>query len=393
MRILSINCGSSSVRIAVHDAERGSLSEHARVSCSNVGKPAGRVRLRVSPSNQAENWTYKLESHSQAVHHLLYLLDSEHCLEGVQAVGHRFVHDGGLFDGPVHIGPEQRSKLEGVANLAPLHMPASLVALEAANIRLRQIPHYAVFDTHFHKGMPRVAQNTGLPAAFLSPQVRRFGFHGLSCEYSVHWLRSNFADRFPSRLIVIHLGSGASATAVLDGDSVETTMGFTPISGIPMATRSGDIDFGAALHLADQAGMTVAELQSMLSERSGLCGLSGSSGDMADLLVQAPDDPVAQSAIEYFCYRAALKIAGLTASMRGLDAIVFTGGIGEGSATIRQSICRQLDHLGVELSDTAHEPLISSTNSRIGVYVVRCDENSIIARHVMKSQAEFANPA
>lgn len=385
MRVLTINCGSSSARIAVHDVVGDDVTERARISCAKIGHKEARIKLRVIGSNKAENWDYKLETHHQAIHHLLYLLDSEHCLDYIEAVGHRFVHDGGLFDAPVVIGPAEHAGLENAARFAPLHMPASLEGVEAASVRLGKLPQIAVFDTHFHQDLPDLAQNTGLPRKLVSHPVRRYGFHGLSCEYVLNWFQSQGSVQLPSRLIVAHLGSGASATAILNGKSVDTTMGLTPLSGLPMATRAGDLDFGAALFVAENSNMTVSELRELLNEKAGLQGLSGMSGDMVELLECASESPLASHAIDYFCYHAAKQIAGLTVPLGGLDAIVFTGGIGAASQEIRERICRRLSHFGVDAPESRAEnvePRRPEEGKAQRIFVVSSDENAVIARHV-----------
>lgn len=385
MRVLTINCGSSSARIAVHDVVRKEAIERARISCGQIGHKEARLELRVIGTNKAENWRYKLETHQQAIHHLLYLLDSEHCLDQIEAVGHRFVHDGGLFDAPVFIGPAERSLLENAARFAPLHMPASLEGVEAASVRLRKLPQIAVFDTHFHHDLPALARNTGLPRKLASHPVRRYGFHGLSCEYVLDWLQSQGAAQLPKRLIVAHLGSGSSATAILNGKSVDTTMGLTPVSGLPMATRAGDLDFGAALFVAEHSNLTVSDLRELLNEKAGLRGLSGLSGDMVELLECASESQPASHAIDYFCYHTAKQIAGLTVPLGGLDAVVFTGGIGAGSVEIRDRICRRLSHFGLEApgSQTGEAKSLQVGATEVPqVFVVRSDENSVIARRV-----------
>ena len=394
MRVLTINCGSSSVRLAVHDVVGNRATERVRISCGKIGHNEARIKFRAKDANTAENWRYKLETHHLAVHHLLYLLDSEHWLDDVEVVGHRFVHDGGFFSQPVLIGPTARSQLERAARFAPLHMPASLEALDAAAVRLGKLPQYAVFDTHFHHNLPDLAQDTGLPRDFVSHPVRRYGFHGLSCEYVLDWFQSQGPEQLPSRLIVAHLGSGASATAILNGQSVDTTMGLTPVSGLPMATRSGDIDFGAALYVAENLDMTVCALRKLLNENAGLSGLSGLSGDMHELIERVAEQPSARDAVDYFCYHTAKHIAGLTVPLGGLDGIVFTGGIGAGSTEIRERICQRLTHFGLDmrnLKKSANKSPHLEGAKGTQVFVVRCDENAVIARHVSGLRSTLPN--
>jgi acetate kinase len=257
-------------------------------------------------------------------------------LPEVAAVGHRFVHGGDRFTAPVVIDDQVREELGDLADLAPLHNPPTLAAIDEYRSRL-DVPHVAVFDTAFHRTIPPVASTYALPEGMRSAGIRRFGFQGLSVEWASEQVRA-------ARLVVCHLGGGCSVTAVRDGISVDTTMGFTPLEGVPMSTRSGSVDPGALLYLL-RHGVDVDALEQSLERESGLLGLSGESGDVA-LLLQS-DSRGARLALDVFCYRVAQSVAAMTIALGGLDALVFTGGIGEHAGPVRERICGLLEPLGV----------------------------------------------
>jgi acetate kinase len=278
-------------------------------------------------------------------------------LPDVAAVGHRFVHGGDLFSAPVVIDERVREELGELIDLAPLHNPPALAAIDEYRSRL-DVPHVVVFDTAFHRTIPPFASTYALPARIRAAGVRRFGFQGLSVEWASEQVRVE-------RLVVCHLGGGCSVTAVRDGVSVDTTMGFTPLEGVPMSTRSGSVDPGALLYLL-RHGVEVDALEHSLERESGLLGLSGESGDVAELL--RADSEGARLALDVFCYRVAQSVAAMTVALGGLDALVFTGGIGEHAAPVREHICRLLEPLGV--------------GSTVRVETVVAREDVVIARAV-----------
>ncbi len=300
------------------------------------------------------------------------------------AVGHRVVHGGSEFQAPVAMNATVLEKLERFVPLAPLHQPNNLAPIRTLLAQTPELLQVACFDTAFHRGHPEVADHYAIPARFHEEGVRRYGFHGLSYEYIARRLAEVDARTAAGRVIVAHLGSGASMCAMIEGRSVDSTMGFTALDGLPMGTRPGQLDPGAVLYLLSQKGMRAAEVERLLYHDCGLMGLSGISNDMRDLL--ASDRPEARLAIDYFVYRAALAAGSLAAAMGGLDAFVFTAGIGENAPEIRARISARLNWLGGELDSKANDrggPLISTAGSRVALYVLPTDEEAMIAEHTL----------
>ena len=296
----------------------------------------------------------------------------------IDAVVHRIVHGGARFREPVVVDADVEQALRELVELAPLHNAPALAALEDAERAFPRLPHVAVFDTAFHATLPDVAATYALPARWRSEWgIRRFGFHGLSVQWAAEQVRVE-------RLVVCHLGGGCSVTAVRDGRSVDTTMGFTPLEGVPMATRSGSIDPGILLHLW-RHGVAFDDVDRALEHESGLLGLSGSSGDVRDL--EASDEPAADLALDVFTYRVGGAVAAMAAALGGLDALVFTAGIGEHSARVRARVCEQLAFLGIQLDPTANagattgaDARIDTAHSAVQVAVVHAREDVIAAR-------------
>jgi acetate kinase len=296
--------------------------------------------------------------------------------EDVTAVAHRVVHGGPRFREPVLIDDEVERELAAAVELAPLHNAPALAAIERARVALPDLPHVAVFDSAFHATIPSEASTYALPArARENWGIRRYGFHGLSVQWASEQVRV-------PRLVVCHLGGGCSVTAVRDGRSVDTTMGFTPLEGVPMATRAGSVDPGALLFMLEHQ-LTREELDRMLEHESGLLGLSGISGDVRDL--QESDAEGAHLAIAVFTYRVALAVGAMATALRGLDALVFTAGVGEHSAVVRNAVCDRLGHLGVVLDQKANKAAIpdatvSAPESSVSVVVVQAREDVVAAR-------------
>jgi acetate kinase len=300
------------------------------------------------------------------------------------AVGHRVVHGGPDYTSPVLINAEVLARLERYVSLAPLHQPHNLAPIRSILTNLPRLPQVACFDTAFHRDHAAVADHFSIPQALYAEGVRRYGFHGLSYEYIASRLPEVAPEVAGRRVIVAHLGSGASMCALAGGRSVESTMGFTALDGLPMGTRPGQIDPGVILYLFDQKKMTAAAVQDFLYRECGLKGLSGISNDMRELL--SSTDPRAAFALDYFCYRVALQAGMLAAALGGLDAFVFTAGIGENSAEIRARIAARLGWLGAVLdakANGAHALCISAPDSRLGLYVIPTDEELMIARHTL----------
>jgi acetate kinase len=297
-------------------------------------------------------------------------------------VGHRVVHGGARFTGPTVITPSVMEELRKLVPLAPLHQPHNLAAIDAVSERLPGVPQVACFDTSFHRGQPAVAQLVPLPASIRDTGVQRYGFHGLSYEY----IASTLGDVAPhiarKRVIVAHLGSGSSLCAMNEGKSVDSTFGFTALDGLCMGTRPGGVDPGVILFLFQNLGLSPEEVESLLYKKSGLLGISGISNDMRVLLKSS--DPGARLAIDYFVYRAAKEIGALVAVLGGIDALVFTAGIGENSSEIRHRICASCSWLGMAIDSTLndmHGPQISHDGSRVSVWVIPTNEELMIARH------------
>jgi acetate kinase len=300
----------------------------------------------------------------------------------LDALGHRVVHGGLHHSRPARVTPELLAELETLVPLAPLHEPHNLAPIKMAMTLNPGLPQVACFDTAFHRTAPEVEQAFALPYSFYEEGIRRYGFHGLSYEYIASVLPERAPEIANGRVVVAHLGNGCSACAMRNRVSIATTMGFTALDGLPMGTRCGELDAGVVLHLIQQKGMSAEALVDLLYRRSGVLGLSGISSDFRELL--ASDNPRARFAIEVFCYRVAGHIGSLAAALGGLDGIVFTAGVGENAAPVRSLICRACAWLGLELDEAAnreHRQRISRANSRVAAYVIKTDENLMIARH------------
>jgi acetate kinase len=301
------------------------------------------------------------------------------------AVGHRVVHGGIEYSAPVRVDAEIVAKLDRLVPLAPLHQPHNLAPIKILLQRTPPLPQVACFDTAFHHTHPPVAQAFALPPAITERGVRRYGFHGLSYEYIASVLPDYNAQAAAGRTVVLHLGNGASMCALHAGKSIASTMGFTAMDGLPMGTRCGNLDPGVILYLLDELGMDARAIEKLLYEQSGLLGVSGISSDMRTL--EASQDPHAQFAIELFVYRIGRELGSLAAALGGLDALVFTAGIGEHSALIRERVCHAAAWLGVKLDATANAqdgPRLSSDGSRVSVWVIPTNEELMIARHTQR---------
>jgi acetate kinase len=382
--ILVLNAGSSSLKFQLLAATPG-LDRQVRGQIDGIGV---RPRLHASGAHGVilvdRTWAAaELPNLPAATEALRTWLSG---LGGVElrAVGHRVVHGGPDFDRPVRIDADVLARLTALEPLAPLHQPHNLAAIRVVAAIDPDLPQVACFDTAFHRGHPEHTDCYALPRAFYDEGIRRYGFHGLSYEYIASRLPELAPEIAGGRVIVAHLGSGASMCALADGRSIESTMGFTALDGLPMGTRPGQLDPGVVLHLIEQRGMAPAEVTELLYKASGLKGLSGVSNDMRDLL--ASDVRGAAFAIEHFVHRAALQAGSLAAALGGLDAFVFTAGIGERSAPIRARIAERLAWLGAELDAEANETgalRISTLESRLALLVVPTDEELMIARHTL----------
>ncbi|MFL5348197.1 MAG: acetate/propionate family kinase [Hyalangium sp.] len=303
----------------------------------------------------------------------------------IEAVGHRVVHGGARFSGPALIDAAVVAELEKLIPLAPLHQPHCLGAIKAVTQAAPSVAQVACFDTAFHRTQPPVAQAFALPRRYAEEGIRRYGFHGLSYEYIASALPSADPRAAEGRTVVAHLGNGASMCALLEGRSVATTMGLSTLDGLVMGTRCGSMDPGVLLYLIQQHGMDARALERLLYEQSGLLGVSGESSDMRELLARA--SPTAAEALDLFVYRIARELGSLAAALHGLDAVVFTGGIGEHAAPIRARVCREASWLGLELDEEANargDPCISRPGSRVSVWVIPTNEEAMIAIHTRR---------
>ena len=379
-----VNAGSSSLKFSVYRrAESDSWTLEARGQVEGIGtspkfsakdgadKPTGDVAL--DPTIRDARAALGFVAN--------WLRDRYHGAH-VCGVGHRVVHGGAQYSGPTIVTPEVLENLQALIPLAPLHQPYNLSAIEAVWERLPGVPQVVCFDTSFHRGQPAVAQLVPLPREIRDAGVQRYGFHGLSYEYIASVLPSVAPEIAGGRVVVAHLGSGASLCALKGGKSVDSTLGFTALDGLCMGTRPGALDPGVVLYLFQALGLSVKEVETILYKKSGLIGISGISNDMRSLL--ASNEPAARLALDYFVYRAAKEIAAMTAALGGIDGLVFTAGIGENSPEIRKRICVASAWLGVELDEDANArkaPRITSQASKVPAWVIPTNEELMIARH------------
>ncbi len=380
--VLVINTGSSSIKFAAYEPDGGGgfTLRHKGV-VEEIGREPF-FTIKDGEGNILDRGMLEagVKSHDECFGWLEGKLGGIIPEGGPLAVGHRVVHGGTGFTGPVVVSGEVVSRLSELEPLAPLHQPYNVSGIRALMRAYPGVPNVACFDTSFHRTQPRLAQMFGLPLKYYESGVVRYGFHGLSYEYVISRLREISPETAAGRVVTAHLGAGASLCATLDGKSVATTMGFTALDGLPMGTRSGGIDPGVILYLQNEKGMTAAEVGALLYKKSGLLGISGLSSDMRDL--EASGGPGARLAIDYFAYRAVREVGSLAAALGGLDALVFTAGIGENSALVREKICEGLSWLGIELDSEANsrnDLLVTKSGSPVRVYVIPTNEELVIA--------------
>ena len=387
--IAVLNAGSPSLKFSVFGVGE-TLTLNVRGQVEGIGTAPRFVAKDPSGAVVAEqSWGGSdAIDHAGAVEHLFSYLATDLKRGRLLAVGHRVVHGGTRYGAPVRVDAAVIDALAELVPLAPLHQPHNLTPIRAIAARMPALPQVACFDTAFHHDQPPLAQAFALPPEITGQGVRRYGFHGLSYEYVAGAMRTLDMRAAAGRVVVAHLGNGASMCAMADGRSVASTMGFTALDGLVMGTRSGTIDPGVMIWLMDQMGMGPRDLERLLYHRSGLLGVSGISSDMRTLL--ASGEPRAKLAIELFCYRAGRELGSLAAALGGLDALVFTGGIGEHAAPIRAAIVRGACWLGLALdadANAAGKRRITSDTSRVPAYVVPTDEELMIARHVRSALA------
>jgi acetate kinase len=385
--ILVLNAGSSSLKFQMYGITSAGLQRLLKGQMDGVGT-SPRLRAAGSDKQVLVDKTFspsEVPDISAATQHAGAWLRERPDFE-LTAVGHRVVHGGPDYSNPVRVDDGVLRDLERFVALAPLHQPNNLAPIRTLLERQPELPQVACFDTAFHRGHAAVADQYALPQRFYADGVRRYGFHGLSYEYISGRLREVAPDAAGGRVIVAHLGSGVSMCALDSGRSVDSSMGFTALDGLPMGTRCGQIDPGVILHLMMHEKMKAEEVQDLLYRESGLKGLSGVSNDVRNLLES--DSPQAAFALDYFIYRVGLHAGMLAAALNGVDAFVFTAGIGENSPVIRERIAGKLEWLGAELDRGANEQgklTISSSKSRVRLLVVPTDEELMIARHTVKA--------
>ena len=392
--LLVLNAGSSSIKFALYELPAGDLPRVAAWS-GEIEALRGAARLRVRPAGNAAPYERSLPAgigHAAGLVELFALLASE----GIrpEAAAHRVVHGGDRYVQPQRIDAQLVAGLRSLVPLAPLHQPHALAGIEALAAAQPSLPQVACFDTAFHHGLPALEAEFALPAEVRALGVRRYGFHGLSCEHAMAELgRVAGPQAAASRTVIAHLGAGASLTAVHEGRSRAVTMGFTALDGLTMARRCGAIDPGVLLYLQQQLGMGALEVAELLYQRSGLLGLSGESDDVRELLASAR--PEAGFALEHFCYRAGRELGAMAAALGGLETLVFTGGIGEHQPVIRARIAQRAAWLGVRLDARANEgaaavaaggglALLSAPGSAVTAWCVAADELGVVARHAAR---------
>lgn len=383
--IFVVNAGSSSIKFAAFQVHSTGLVLHVRGQTEALGT-APRFVAKSPAGDVLASHTWPTDApldHAAAMQHLMDELPGLLGGHTLRAMGHRVVHGGARFSSPVRVNAAVLQELQNLCPLAPLHQPHNLAPIVAVQRSTPLLPQVACFDTAFHRSIAPVAQRYALPRALTASGLRSYGFHGLSYEY----LSGAMAELQPalrSRVVALHLGNGASMCALQDGVSVATTMGFTALDGLVMGTRCGSLDPGVVLHLLQQQGMTAQQVQTLLYEQSGLLGVSGISKDMREL--QASSSPHAREAIDLFVYRIRTELGAMAAALGGLDGIVFSAGVGENSAMVRQRVCQDAAWLGLQLNSQANAqggPCISRAGSAVAAWVIPTDEEFMIARHTL----------
>lgn len=388
--ILVINAGSSSLKFALFDADdlslshRGQVSQHLGCQSAVIHDADGKlVQENQHPSPDPHHL-----NHAAALAEVLDWLEAEQ--HPLRAIGHRVVHGGLDFTHPELVGADTLEKLRQLEPLAPLHQPHNVNAIAACAEQLPGLPQIACFDTAFHADAPAVARRFALPQRYHQQGIQRYGFHGLSYEYIHHHLSEIEPQLAKGRVVVAHLGNGASLCAIDNGRSIDTTMGFTALDGLPMATRTGNLDAGVLLYLLQNEQLSAEQLSDLLYKHSGLLGVSGISGDMRALTES--QEPAAREAVELFIYQCSKQIAAMSAALQGIDALVFTGGIGEHQAHTRAAICRHNQWLGLQLDDDANQQNQTHchrADSPVKILVLPTNEEWMIAAHAKEVLGEM----
>ncbi|MEI9991166.1 MAG: acetate/propionate family kinase [Rhizomicrobium sp.] len=387
LNVLALNSGSSSLKFGLYRTDGAWTQTLLSGEAEAIGGGASRFHAKDAAGHALLIEASSIPGPREAIGRIAALL-ADAGLPGPDAVGHRIVHGGPKLRQPCLIDDGVLAQLEAATVFAPLHIPAALAIVGFAREHFPAPPQVACFDTGFHAGLPDVARVLPIPKALQAEGLQRYGFHGLSCESILHQL----ADEVPERIVIAHLGNGASVTAIKAGKSVDTSMGLTPSGGVIMGTRSGDIDPGLLIHLLRERNLDAAGLEDLIDRRSGMLGISGLGGDMRRLREAATSNADARLAVEMFCYSVRKQIAAMIAALDGADLIVFTGGIGENDFETRAAICSGLDWIGVGLDEARNRSTanpISNATSRCKVLVLPSQEDEQIARHT----ADVVRPA
>jgi acetate kinase len=385
--ILSVNSGSSSEKLALHQLSEEGEKLLAYGAAEGIGVSDGRLWIRDGQAKMLSDVARNFPRPADALEALFEGMDRLR-LPRPDAIGHRLVHGGPRHFAPERVTPQLIQELRALIPFAPLHLPDEIAGIEALATRFPDRPQVACFDTGFHRAMPEVARRFALPRALWDEGIFRYGFHGISYEY----IMEKLGHTAPGRIVIGHLGNGASMVAVRDGRAADTTMGFTPTGGFMMGTRSGDLDPGLMVYLINQRGYDGRRLERLVNHESGLLGVSAITSDVKTLLEKRAAEPNAALAIDMFCYQVRKQIGALAAVLGGLDLLVFTGGIGERAAAIRLEVCRGLEYLGISVdpqrndahSDLISSPEFSSAAGKCMVRVIPTNEDLMIARHTRR---------
>ncbi|MFZ1932794.1 MAG: acetate/propionate family kinase [Thermoguttaceae bacterium] len=387
IRVLTINSGSSSLKWSLYHMGPAETRVLAG-SLERIGLRGGVWHIRDADGKTLVDEAREFPDHDAALKTLLDWLEQRFPGRPVDAVGHRVVHGGPTYTEPHLVTAELLETLEEIIRLAPEHLPHELKAIDTIRRLFPAMKQVACFDTAFHRHMPEVAQRIPMPRSLWNEGVLRYGFHGLSYEYIVSKLREIAGPQAANgRVLIAHLGNGASMAAVREGRGIDTTMGLTPAGGLMMGTRSGDLDPGIIIYLLQEKGRSPSTIDYLVNQRSGLIGVSGSSSDMRDLLGREAADPHAAQAVEMFCYQARKFVAAMAAALGGLDTFVFTAGVGTNAPEVRRRICSGLEFMGIHIDaarNEANAPIISTDESPVTVRVMKTDEELTIARHSYK---------
>jgi acetate kinase len=379
--ILIINGGSSSIKFALY--EQQTLTKICDGKIDHLGMPG--TYLTITNTETSKKTEEPIDG-LLPITTLAELIQSRLPQHNVTAIGHRIVHGGALYNTTTIITDVVLSDLQKFSPLAPQHLPTQIAFIRAFQKTFPHIPHYASFDTAFHQSIPSLAYTLPIPRKYRDEGVRKYGYHGLSCEFLMQTLRETLPTPLTEQKIILaHLGNGSSLTAVSGGQSIETSMGFTPTSGVPMSTRSGDLDPGLFEYFTQSHGMSPDAFHHMVNFESGVLGISDTTADMEVLIKNAPHDAHAEEAVAFYAYHIKKHIGALSAVLGGVDVLVFSGGIGERGADVRTRICAGLEYLGIEIDASANETnslRISSSQSRVILYVIPTDEELIMMQHI-----------